>query len=168
MALTLTWGVVNLVLPVALPPVSMGLAGKFMARTDVDRKNARILRTVQEGQMGWLAIAWSALGLYESWTVLEANPELYTFVVSTTVAFLCVIFGSVFILVGETMNASEKEEEMEIHLREHHRDRSRSLSVRERPRKGLKRIRVSAQQLPDCIARPACAHPASVRRDNAS
>ena len=104
MALTLTWGVVNLVLPVALPPVSMGLAGKFMARTDVDRKNARILRTVQEGQMGWLAIAWSALGL-------EANPELYTFVVSTTVAFLCVIFGSIFISVGGAMNASEKEEE---------------------------------------------------------
>lgn len=61
--------------------------------------------------MGWLAIAWSALGLYESWTALEANPDLYTFVVSTTVAFFFVIFGSIFISVGGAMNASEKEAE---------------------------------------------------------
>jgi hypothetical protein len=108
MALTPTWVVFNLVFPVILPPISMYLAGKFMASTTAEKANAAVLRTVQEGQLGWVAIAWCALALYEAWEKLETRHDLYGFVIYSSVGLLIIIFGSIFISVGGAMTAPDK------------------------------------------------------------
>jgi len=109
--LTATWLGVNIAFPLVLPPASMWLAGKFIARTSVEKRNAKVIRTVQEGQMGWIAIAWCALGFYEGWSALEDNHALFKFVALTSVGMAFVIFGAVFVSVGGSLNASDSEED---------------------------------------------------------
>lgn len=117
MSLTPTWVVVNLVFPVVLPPASMFMAGRYMARTPEEKKNARVLRTMQDGQLGWVSIAWCALALYEAWDKIDV-PELHRFVLWSSGGLAFLIFGAIFISVGGALNAPEVREEQKKYARD--------------------------------------------------
>ncbi|WP_345817663.1 hypothetical protein AAGS40_30105 (plasmid) [Paraburkholderia sp. PREW-6R] len=108
MGLTVEWVLINLVFPVAVAPVLVSLASAFLALTPDQKRNTRLLRTVQEGQLGWVSLAWSAAAVYQAWDYLEHHQNFYRFVSLVGPAEGLLVLAGGFISVGGTMAASDE------------------------------------------------------------
>jgi hypothetical protein len=110
----LAWIGVNIACPIAVSPVFMFLANHFLALTEEQKKNSTVLRTVQEGQLGWVSLAWSAAAIYQAWDYLYSHrrqENAFDLFLWILLSELLLIVGAGFISVGGTMTASEKAED---------------------------------------------------------
>lgn len=117
MALTATWVAVNIVAPVIIPIAGMKLGGKYMATTDEQREKAKIRRSMQQGQLGWLAVAWAAAAIYEAFDYMDDHGRWLKWVGGLTVAEACVVVAAMYIATGGAINADDKDPDDKDYMR---------------------------------------------------
>jgi hypothetical protein len=102
-----SWVVVNIIAPIILPILGLLLMAWFMPLSDEQKQRARIITTVQDGQLGWLAVAWSMAAVYEA---IDHMQKLHTFlpwVGGLLLGEFFVVLGGMFIAAGGAVTATE-------------------------------------------------------------
>ena len=101
------WVGINIVAPIVLPMMGLWLVKGTMPITPAQKDKSRIITTVQDGQLGWLAVAWSSAAVYEA---VEYMHKLNRFVdwigVLLAVEFVLVLTG-MFVAAGGAITASD-------------------------------------------------------------
>jgi len=98
------WIGINIFVPVTLPPAGLLLA-RLMPLQDAEKKRTRVITTIQDGQLGWLALAWSAASIYEAWEYMDVQNHVYHWV-GILLAFDAVIMiTAMFIAAGGAVTA---------------------------------------------------------------
>ena len=69
---------INAIVPAILLPAGLLLA-RLMPLQTAQRERTRIVTTIQDGQLGWLALAWSAATVYEAWD-MDAKGHVFRWV----------------------------------------------------------------------------------------
>jgi hypothetical protein len=55
-------------------------AGRLVPLQEAERARTRIFTTIRYGQLGWLALAWSAATLHEAWEFMEKKGHVFDWV----------------------------------------------------------------------------------------
>lgn len=69
------WVFVNIILPVAVPMLFMLLAETLVSLPQAAAKRGRILLLVKDGQLGWVALGFSASCSYDAFMYLN-RPDV--------------------------------------------------------------------------------------------
>lgn len=98
------WVIINIVVPVILPPAGLLLA-RLMPLQKAERERTRIVTTIQDGQLGWLALAWSAATVYEAWEYMEVKGHVFAWVAILLGSEIVVVLTAMFIAAGGAVTA---------------------------------------------------------------
>ncbi|WP_438396918.1 hypothetical protein [Caballeronia sp. DA-9] len=98
------WVLINIAVPVILPPAGLLLA-RLMPLQQAERERTRIVTTIQDGQLGWLALAWSAATIYEAWEYMEAKGHVFAWVAVLLASEIVVVLTAMFIAAGGAVTA---------------------------------------------------------------
>jgi len=94
------WIAINLVLPVLAPLLLVFLAGSVCTPLGKLRSRLRVIRVIKDGQLGWLAVAFSTHAIYEITRVDSrpdwAGPILTGCIAVLTASSLLAVFGTLF------------------------------------------------------------------------
>jgi hypothetical protein len=100
------WALINIVVPVILPPAGLVLA-RLMPLQPAERARTRIVTTIEDGQLGWLALAWSAAAIYEAWEYMAAKQHVFTWVAILLACEIVLVLTAMFIAAGGAVTAGE-------------------------------------------------------------
>jgi len=94
------WIAINLVLPVLAPLLLVFLAGSVCTPHGKLRSRLRMIRAVKDGQLGWLAVAFSAHSIYEL-ARIDSRPNWAGLLLASGIAVLTAssllsVFGTLF------------------------------------------------------------------------
>jgi hypothetical protein len=105
--MTLGWFIVNILLPVVLPMIGLRMVSYFMPLNEAQLKRARIISTVEDGQLGWLAIAWSATAVYDSVSYMQDNEVFVSWIGNLLFAEFFVVSSAMFLAAGGAATSTE-------------------------------------------------------------
>ena len=94
---------INAIVPAILLPAGLLLA-RLMPLQTAQRERTRIVTTIQDGQLGWLALAWSAATVYEAWD-MDAKGHVFGWVAVLLASETIVVLTAMFIAAGGAVTA---------------------------------------------------------------
>lgn len=100
------WFGINIAAPVVLPMIGLSLVSWTMPLNESQRGKSKIATTVQDGQLGWLAVAWSAASVYESYAYMANMGQLMDWFGWLLVLEFLLALGGMFIAAGGAVTAS--------------------------------------------------------------
>lgn len=71
-----------------------------MPLQNAERERTRIVTTIQDGQLGWLALAWSAATVYEAWEYMATKGHVFTWVAILLACEVVVVLTAMFMAAG--------------------------------------------------------------------
>lgn len=98
------WVLVNILVPVILPPAGLLLA-RLMPLPPAARARTRIVTTVENGQLGWLALAWSAAAIYEAWQFMAVKQSVFAWIAILLGCEIVLVLVAMFMAVGGAVAA---------------------------------------------------------------
>ena len=100
------WFGINIAAPVVLPMIGLSLVSWTMPLNEAQRDKSKIATTIQDGQLGWLAVAWSAASVYESYAYMATAGQLVDWFGWLLVLEFLLALGGMFIAAGGAITAS--------------------------------------------------------------
>jgi len=93
------WLAINILLPVFAPLALLFVAGKICTPIEPFSSRMKLLRTVSDGQLGWVAVVFSASASYELFVQMQTNtPPIWAGLTLSTNIFVLVISGLTAVL----------------------------------------------------------------------
>jgi len=97
------WFAINILLPVFAPLALLFIAGKICTPIEPFASRISILRTVKDGQLGWVAVVFSANSAYELFAHVQSNippnwagPALTLNIVILVISGMAAVLGALF------------------------------------------------------------------------
>ena len=97
------WFAINILLPIFAPLALLFIAGKICTPVEPFASRIRILRTIKDGQLGWVAVVFSANSAYELFAHFQssgppnwAGPALTLNVVILVISGMSAVLGALF------------------------------------------------------------------------
>jgi hypothetical protein len=100
------WFGINIAAPVVLPMIGLSLVSWTMPLNEAQRDKSKIAATIQDGQLGWLAVAWSAASVYESYAYMATAGQLVDWFGWLLALEFLLALGGMFIAAGGAITAS--------------------------------------------------------------
>src|ERR1700722_19979985 len=86
--------------------IGLSLVSWTMPLNEAQRDKSKIATTIQDGQLGWLAVAWSAASVYESYAYMATAGQLVDWFGWLLVLEFLLALGGMFIAAGGAITAS--------------------------------------------------------------
>lgn len=103
------WFFVNLIVPVGLPPLGILIVRMMKIELSEEvKKKTTFWATIQDGQLGWIALAWAAAAVYELYDALVTGKHAPWMGLVILSEFIIVLMG-IAISAGGAVTASDKE-----------------------------------------------------------
>lgn len=93
------WALINIAVPGTLPAAGLLLA-RLMPLRPAERARTRLVTTIEDGQLGWLALAWSATATYEAWQHMASQGRVFTWVALLLACEAALVLTAMFIAAG--------------------------------------------------------------------
>ena len=97
------WFAINILLPVFAPLALLSIAGRCCTPAEPFSSRASLLRTVKDGQLGWVAVVYSANATYELIVSVQAGlqsawvgPAIAANILVLVISGMAAVLGALF------------------------------------------------------------------------
>lgn len=102
------WTIINIALPVLLPVCGL-LIMRWVALSEQASRQTKVISTIQDGQLGWVTVVWSAATLYEAWGLMTATRQVLDWVAAVLFIEVALMIVGTFIAAAGAVTAGTTE-----------------------------------------------------------
>jgi hypothetical protein len=96
----LEWVLVNIITPIVLPMLGLWLVSWTMPLTSPQRQKTKLIATVHDGQLGWLAVAWSAAAMSDALAYMERTSRFIPSLGTVLLIEFLIVLSGMFVAAG--------------------------------------------------------------------
>lgn len=94
------WILLNIIFPIVLPLALIGLCKLVDIKNDDIRKRVSLLRAIQDGQLCWVSLGFSASAIYDIFKLLAVSSDVWLYV-AIFCAIACMVLSALLAVLGQ-------------------------------------------------------------------